>query len=353
MRAIAFSDLHAHPHRFGGVIAEDGRHSRLSDCLRVLDQTREAANNYRASVRLFCGDMFHVRGKLTPSVINPVIEHFQRGGNTFRDFILVGNHDMENRESGEHAVRMLSPYATILEDYGFQRSEVNGELVDIGWVAYAPDVKALKERVKEVAAMARATREAGVPSFFLLHHGVDGAMPGIPDMGFTPMDLPHDSFDYILCGDYHKHAELIPSKAWMIGAPLQHSFGDIGQKRGWMAIDTETKAVEFVENTQAPKFIGWDGAEGEPAAGNFVRIRSEDQDDLKALAAKALADGALATNEELVRSIQAAKRADVMLSMTTKQLFKSWIDGEDEIAAAQKTRVTTLNDDILAAVGVS
>ena len=42
-----------------------------------------------------------------------------------------------------------------------------------------------------------------------------------------------------------------------------------------------------------------------------------------------------------------------MLYMTTKQIFMSWIDGEDKIKEDQKTRVTTLNDNILDSVRVS
>ncbi|MDX5368494.1 MAG: metallophosphoesterase, partial [Alphaproteobacteria bacterium] len=232
MKIIAYSDLHIHPHRFGAGTDDDtGRQSRLQDCLDVLDMTAKAVEDHNAVARLFCGDMFHVRGRIQPSVFNPTLSHFKRvhNPNRFTDYLLVGNHDMEHRANGEHAVHGLrGPGVDILEGYGTMLDDW-GRSVLIGWVSYTPDIRELKERVRKVAYDARHEDEHVYRRIFMLHHGVDGAMPSIPDMGFGVLDLPHEDFDLILCGDYHMHRELIPGKAWMIGAPLQHTYGDSGQ----------------------------------------------------------------------------------------------------------------------------
>ena len=260
MKIIAFSDLHIHTHRFGaGVDPATGRHSRLQDCLNVLDVTAQACFDHDAAARVFCGDLFHVRGQIRPSWLNPALDHFRRfhGSHAYWDIMIPGNHDMEHRADGEHALEALKPIAgvRVFEGFGYDVLEINrpaGEILGIGWVQYAPDVKELKRRVDQVAAMKR-TWAGPKPkhTLMMIHHGVDGVMPGIPDMGFTASCLPTDDFDVVLCGDYHNHKQLAPN-AWMIGAPLHHTFGDAGQKRGYMVIDFEKRTAELVEVPAQP-----------------------------------------------------------------------------------------------------
>src|SRR5215469_7182203 len=112
-KIVIFTDLHAHPFSFGASIDEaTGRNSRLQDCLNVLDWTSGIVYGSGAGARLFIGDMFHIRGRLAPSVINPISDHFARAHPSgeeqdFIDFLIPGNHDMEHRAEGEHALYPL------------------------------------------------------------------------------------------------------------------------------------------------------------------------------------------------------------------------------------------------------
>lgn len=360
MKFLAFSDLHVHTHRFGASVdPETGRHSRLQHCLDVLENTHLTCVEEEIPFRFFCGDMFHVRGKLSPSIINPVFEHFSQD-KPYRDILLVGNHDMEHRSEGEHALKLLSPFATVLEDHGCLTitDALRGSFV-LGWVAYEPDVKELKRKVEAVAAM-RSAHQKDLKSIFLLHHGVDGAMDGIPDMGFGPTNLPHEEFDVILCGDYHQHKELIPGKAWMIGAPLQHTFGDVGQRRGWMQFDLVEGTHVHVQNDAVPKFVSWDEGAGAFAAtttpdmdGNFVRIRHSDAEMLSKREDIARKNGAIAVQSELLRKHQKVERADLQLSMTPEQLFLQWLESDQtELSDDDKSELVKFHKEALDAAGI-
>lgn len=359
MKIIAFSDLHVYPHRFGASVDDmTGRQSRLQDCIDVLDLTRQAAIDHGASVRLFCGDMFHTRGKLAPSIFNPVVEHY-RTSRSFMDDMIVGNHDMEHRVEGEHALKPLEGEGVYLrEGHGYHakaHKDEFGRTLGIGWVCYEPDIKVLRNKVKQVAAQARLDTES-TWKLLLIHHGVDGAMDGIPDMGFGPSDLPSEDFTVILCGDYHTHKELVAGKAWMIGSPLQHTFGDAGQKRGYMVLDLATGTAELIENTAAPKFVTW--AKGQPAlteadiAGNFIRIRHDEEKDLDAIEAAVLAAGAKAVQKELIRNWAAIERSDVALSMSTSQMFQTWAADQELPPGVTMEEVIALNNEVLAEAGV-
>ena len=377
MKIVAFSDLHVHPHKFGDVIGEDGRSRRLQDCIDVLEWTANLANDVGAPLRLFCGDLFHVRGKLTPSALNPVVEHFSMMSKVDGPATLMipGNHDMESRSAevlvdgelekrGEHALDAIGAIhgVGVLNGHGFRVHTIPAEgdmvhkTIGIGWVSYDPSVDEIKRRIKKVAAQRRNSLFTG-PTVFMLHHGVDGALAGVPECGLAAKHLPYEDFDFVLCGDYHNHKELVPGKAWMIGAPLQHNFGDTGQRRGVLVLDTDTKTAEFVENTAAPKFLHWDDGPFSmmPAvADNFVCVRADTQERLDAMRDEAAAAGARAVMRDLVKDWKAVGgRAEMMLGMSTSQMFRSWIGKQvldPDIAVDQ---LVALNDDLLSEAGVS
>lgn len=363
MKLVLFSDLHVRNHKFGASIdAATGRNSRLQDCLSVLDITAEAAMRIGASARLFVGDMFDERGKIRPSIFNPVFDHYSTLDHGFQDFIVVGNHDMEHRVDGQSSVHgLLSSRTSILSGYGFEYRHLHGdETLAIAHVSYDPDVASLRRKVDDLAKASYDTpRSAAETRIMLIHHGVDGVIEGIPDAGFNPSHLPVDDFDFIFCGDYHTHKEIIPGKAWMIGAPLQHNFGDAGQKRGYMTVDTETRKVEFVEITSVPQFCTWDVIGGkaelvtasDKIAGNFFRVRSDDESGLKKIEAELVSAGALAVRCEPVREGGVAKRITESLSMKTSDLFKTWLVSQSVDEGRQKA-VLVLNEEILAEAGV-
>lgn len=373
MKLIAFSDLHVHRHRFGASVdPKTGRHSRLQDCLDVLDVTALVAHHHSADLRVFCGDLFHVRGHLRPTELNPVLDHFRRvhsedwkPGYDLIDWMIPGNHDMEGRADGEHALDALKPIPgiSIFEGFGYEVLDLNrvaGLSVGLGWIQYAPDVPELIRRVDQVAAKRRTHARQPTHTICLIHHGVDGSMAGIPDMGFGPQHLPTADFDLVLCGDYHTHKQLAPN-AWMLGAPLQHTFGDAGQTRGYSVIELEPgrpPALELVEVPGVPKFVTWDAGDAMPrdAAGNFVRVRADDKDALARMRKIAEDAGALAVQDELVRSMAQITRTSVSLTMKTSDLFRTWLDGQmkaGQYAGHDAAALAALNDACLVEAGVS
>lgn len=364
MKTVAFSDLHVHPFSFGGSIdPATNRHNRVEHGLEVLRQTAAAAVDVGAKIRFFAGDLFHERGKLKPSVLNPVVDHFREkaGKVSFLDIFMPGNHDEEARSDGEHALDVLRGIegVKVLDGHGYEVISLDDGALGIGWVCHTPNVADLKDRVQQVAAQARLSAVPMQRKVFMVHHGVDGALDGVPFSGFGPADLPTDDFGLVLCGDYHNHKELVPKKAWMIGAPIQHNFGDAGQPRGFMVIDHDINDYELRPVHGVPLFktitikdgvlpaVDWPSM-----AGNFVRVRSDDEKALDAHEAQAIAAGALAVQREFVKDWKAIDRADVTLTMTTGQMFNTWLDDQD-VGLLDKDEIKALNTEILREAGVA
>jgi DNA repair exonuclease SbcCD nuclease subunit len=112
------------------------------------------------------------------------------------------------------------------------------------------------------------------------HLGIDGDTSGREML---------EHFDLVLLGHHHVHDIITEEKSFRkvvsIGSPLQHTFGDRGEQKGFVVIDTGTLDVEFHE-LRTPRFTAFEGAKAiipEEVEGGFVRVKVES----KAEAAKA------------------------------------------------------------------
>ena len=110
------SDIHFHNWQAFSKVGEDGINNRLQ---YLLDEVKRAADELikeGGNTLFVAGDLFHVRGSIAPSVLNPVLDLFQsisdRGVFTF---IIPGNHDLEGKHSSDigNAVRALKSIHSI------------------------------------------------------------------------------------------------------------------------------------------------------------------------------------------------------------------------------------------------
>ncbi|GAG32042.1 unnamed protein product, partial [marine sediment metagenome] len=93
------------------------------------------------------------------------------------------------------------------------------------------------------------------------------------------LDMIPDHVKHVFAGHYHTHTE-VNDKFTIVGAAMQHNWGDAGKPRGWLVYDTDTNEVEFIESNH-PKFVRISFSEGllrgfseGLVRGNFVRIEN-------------------------------------------------------------------------------
>lgn len=95
------SDVHLHNWSQFATINPDGLNSRLDNILDELATAGLSVKNNGGKTLYIPGDLFHVRGSVSPTVLNPVIDLFKKLtdflGITVR--VLTGNHDLESRDS--------------------------------------------------------------------------------------------------------------------------------------------------------------------------------------------------------------------------------------------------------------
>ena len=95
-----FADVHFHKWNTFSTINEDGLNSRFAGLLTEVRRGAAEVSKRGGNLLIFAGDLFHVRGSVSPSVLNPVMDMFK--ALTYEGFeivILAGNHDLEGKNS--------------------------------------------------------------------------------------------------------------------------------------------------------------------------------------------------------------------------------------------------------------
>jgi hypothetical protein len=271
------SDSHNHAWSAFATTLPSGVNSRLQT---ILDETWRAAEAVKAAggYRLFhAGDLFHVRGNLAPSVLNPTMDlyrdiHDKLGVQTI---LLAGNHDLEGRTAED-----VSSAITAMRGIGCQVVNTpSGERVgDVVLVPWHAAINELKDTIDEVAAHCTDPVETDL----IIHAPVDGVIKGLPDHGLDADWLLARGFRRVLAGHYHHHKQMavdlkpgsVARSVYSIGATTHQTWSDIGSQAGFLIVDDDE--VKW-HSTNAPRFVEIDGSVPPAdiplvADGNYVRI---------------------------------------------------------------------------------
>lgn len=261
---LLISDTHFHEWR--SLNSLSGGKTRLDYVLEDLTRHFKWANAQGITKVVHAGDVFHVRGSLSPKVVNKVMgafEHWTLDLN-MEFFILSGNHDLttDRFDFYESGVGCLTPYATAIETQG----RIFDGFVIINWI---PDLRELQMEIKAYAA----TLGEVVGNYdLILHAPMNKVIKGIPETGLDPEKLAEYGFRNVFCGHYHNHKRF-EGNVWSIGASNHQTWGDVGSKAGVLVVE---QGKVRRRDTTAPKFVDFNGSDFSQVSGNFVRMKTED-----------------------------------------------------------------------------
>lgn len=261
------ADIHLHNWSAFSTINEGGINSRLSGLLLEIVRAADTLNEAGGDRIIIAGDLFHVRGKIAPSVLNPTLDTFRsltKAG--FNITIMPGNHDLEGKDSARISAAVTAleavgckvlhePY----EDYG--RGALDRPLRMVPWVESLEDLrKILKKLPKD--------KETDL----ILHAPVDGVLVG-PMGGLSPTELDNLGFGLVFAGHYHNHKRF--GNVTSIGALAHHTWSDVGTKAGFLIVKDEN--VDW-HKSHLPEFVEMADDEDEDefalrVPGNYVRMR--------------------------------------------------------------------------------
>lgn len=262
------ADLHLHNWQAFSAPLESGINNRLAALHDEIDRCCEELHKVGGNRIYIAGDVFHVRGSIAPSVLNPTLDVIGlRIAAGFEFVILPGNHDLE----GKHTTRLGSA-VTALEGIGCKVCSESIAYATPGdqQVVMIPWHESIKDLKLELENYAGRLPNSDV----LIHAPIDGTLTGIPAHGLSPEYLSTLGFNRVFAGHYHHHKDF-GNGVFSIGALSHHTWSDVGSKAGFLIVSPD-EVKWFKAHT--PEFVDLSAANDETEAeimaeGNFVRAR--------------------------------------------------------------------------------
>ena len=258
------SDLHLHGWSAFSSVNEDGINSRLAMQLEELRRAAREVKEAGGDTLVVAGDVFHVRGSLAPSVLNPVMDTFRdlHDAEHMKIIIIPGNHDLEGKGSDR-----VSSAITALEGVGcmVQHGPIAlGHRTFVPWIANVEELKSCLEalRIEEDKDL-------------IIHAPIDGVIKGLPNCGLSPEYLSGLGFNRVFAGHYHNHKDF-NNGVYSIGALGHQTWSDIGTKAGFLLVDDESVTWR---KSHAPAFVeihADTSVEDVPLIvdGNYIRVKT-------------------------------------------------------------------------------
>ncbi|MNW28635.1 putative metallophosphoesterase YhaO [compost metagenome] len=265
MRLAAFGDFHAHLWKEFDTKGGETGSIRLDHQINTLRYMKDWCLTNGIKYLLFAGDLFNARAKVDTRVFNAVYDEIESIGKSGIIMVMApGNHDQYDNsdvpENSLHAFKKLDNvhvFDTVTSVTIHDPERPHEEAVEIVLAPYSRNAQMIKDFISSV-------EKKDIPQILLFHLGVSGAFVGSGNYpmadAFKVEDLRPELFKYIIGGHFHKRQFLGGHPhAFYTGAPLQHSFGDEGEDKGFYVVDTAKRYdVEFVPIPN-PKFVTLEG----------------------------------------------------------------------------------------------
>lgn len=273
------ADVHLHNWTFASHLNDRGINNRLQFLLDDISRCAAWTVGGDGKALVIAGDLFHVRGSVAPSVLNPTKARFEevlKAHPELTIYILAGNHDMEFRASSSvgNSVQALASDRVIVVNEPRYFHAIKAFMVP--WVE---DMASLKSIISHDFPLDLPEVGLDLPDIdLILHAPIDGVIGGLPPHGLTPEWLADIGYKRVLSGHYHNHKSL-GGHVYSIGALAHHTWNDVGTRAGFMLVGDGQEEVRQVAS-HAPEFYDLDVTEfdseaemGMAVANTYTRVK--------------------------------------------------------------------------------
>jgi DNA repair exonuclease SbcCD nuclease subunit len=241
------ADVHIHNYTEFNEVDSKGRGSRLIRVTDCLLEMAEISKSQGVEIFIIAGDLFHSRKGIPPNVLHHTAKVIAKLNSMFTSVVcLAGNHDMSATGDGTMSITALSGLMSVVSN---SKDYLHAGTSKIGFLPYVEDPMEARIAVREMV---------GKCDYLIAHVGLDQALAGPTDYEIpgriTLNDLMVDKFKKVYLGHYHKAQQVGPN-AWYVGSPLQHSFGERNDDKGFYILDTRDNSHMFINNTWSSKFV--------------------------------------------------------------------------------------------------
>jgi DNA repair exonuclease SbcCD nuclease subunit len=262
------ADIHLHQWSAFAEVTHYGMNSRLAMLLAELTRVAILTKQHGGDTLVIAGDLFHVRGSIAPSVLNPTMDTIAAIIKMDMKVIIIpGNHDLEGKDS-----ERTTSAVTALERIGCSVIHQPMVFPGLAFMPWMDKIEDLKEKLNIAAGDPRAAQMD-----LILHAPINSVIMGIPDHGLDPEWLAKLGFRRVFSGHYHNHKRFCGDKVMSIGALAHHSWSDVGSLAGGLLVYPHE--ARFIHST-LPAFVELDGSITDPeelakyVEGNYVRLKT-------------------------------------------------------------------------------
>lgn len=346
------SDQHLHKWSAFSTVNPDGINNRLQ---HIIDEIRRAAENTVSigGQRLyFGGDLFHVRGSVSPTVLNPAIDMFteihKELGVECR--ILTGNHDLESRDSealssAAEALRKVPGVTVVSEPTLFDDDRV-------AMIPWYDSMDAVREKIDEVIERIKSAGARAGEYSLILHAPLNSVIAGIPDHGFYAAELARYGFAHVFCGHYHNF-KAFEGNVYSIGATTHQTWNDVGTLAGHLLVH---EGIVSHVISQAPRFIDYDASWDDDTAidqcaGNYVRVRMGEatEEEVNLIRDHVSGLGALGVIVQAIaipKTTATARTTSVASAPTVRSSINEWIKANSKYGTELETLCSQIMDKV-------
>lgn len=226
MKLLLTGDLH----NKGGLTAQL--------LLDYLDYLQEYYHENDIDLLVVLGDIFHKNSNVKTDIFVPFfLKLLEMKESGIKFIFVVGNHDIYNKDY-DTLVDTFTPIGKVIKEY--EEIELDGKIG--GFLPYVDREENLPER-KEAQWL--------FTHLSIANFTFDNAYHATEKLAFR--EELFEDYSLVFTGHFHRHQNR--KNIVYVGSPIQLYRGEIGQDKGFIVFDTDIEKWEFVEYTDAPKYI--------------------------------------------------------------------------------------------------
>jgi DNA repair exonuclease SbcCD nuclease subunit len=268
MKFLFTADIHLSRYAQDKVDSESNLPERLHSIKNALYSMGEYCQNNDIDLFIIGGDIMHTKSVIYSIAQDIMLDFFEK----YEDiefWVLDGNHDLSGK--GQGALSSLRPLHHVQNVEWISRNPVGND--DFVCIPYS----------YEVVNQVKKDERKILISHFGLSEGVLNS--GISIVSQIKLNDLIGKYDLVLLGHYHKPQEIIRDdiKLYYVGSPIQLDWGEKGDEKRFLVVDTDTLDVQSIPTTGYKKHIEleinsknkeevFQLAEQAQSAGDYVKI---------------------------------------------------------------------------------
>lgn len=225
------------------VIITGDLHSRKDDlysefALSYIEYLFTYAEKNDIKTIIFDGDIFDKSTKIHNETFIPIFKLLYENKDRFSFYFILGNHDIYSIDN-DSIVETFAPIGPVIKDY--EQFEIGGVKMDM--LAYTKNLSDLRQPEKTGADIL-------ITHLSIANFSFDNSYHVNEKIAFSPELFA--GYKKVFSGHFHKFQE--KENIVYVGSPFQQNFGETGEDKGFVILETEDLSWNFEKYSFGPVY---------------------------------------------------------------------------------------------------